>query len=285
MAEDERLERAQNRYIDLLKRSLLGQTYFDNELRILYLRQCARGEAVYDEGLLQEIRRHRPEQIAKVAATIEAGMPIGTDLQNLAFCYTMLGKKRLENLELCVRAVIRENVPGDLIECGLWRGGSAVFMRGMLAAFDVRDRVVWAADSFQGLPTPEAAPDVAFGLDLSREKFPMLAVDLDTVRRAFEAHGLLDDQVRFLPGWFKDTLPSAPIERLALLRVDGDLYSSTREALEALYDRVVPGGFVIVDDYFLPNCRQAVDDFIVERRMTEPIERIDWTGIYWRTPR
>jgi hypothetical protein len=110
-------------------------------------------------------------------------------------------------------------------------------------------------------------------------------VDVDTVRRAFSSHGLLDDRVRFLKGWFKDTLHAAPIERLALLRVDGDLYSSTTDALEALYDRVVPGGFVIVDDYFLPNCRQAVDDFIVSRRLTEPIERADWTGIFWRKPR
>jgi O-methyltransferase len=282
---DDPLERARSRYIDLLKRSLLGQTYFDNELRILYLRHCLRGEAEYHDVTLQQIRSHRPEQIERIAATIEAGMPIGTDLTNLAFCYTMLGQKRIENLEHCVRTVLRESIPGDLIECGVWRGGAAVLMRGILAAYEARDRKVWVADSFEGLPAPVLAPDLALGLDLSREKFPMLAVDLDSVRRAFSSHGLLDDQVRFLPGWFKDTLPAAPIERLALLRVDGDLYSSTLEALEALYDRVAPGGFVIVDDYFLPNCRQAVDDFIVARRMTEPIDRIDWTGIFWRTPR
>lgn len=155
-------------------------------------------------------------------------------------------------------------------------------MRGLLAAHAATDRTVWVADSFQGLPAPVLPPDVALGLDLSREKFPSLAIDEETVRRAFSAHDLLDDQVRFLKGWFAHTLPTAPIERLALLRVDGDLYSSTRDALDALYDRVSPGGFVIVDDYFLPNCRKAVDEFIVERRVTAQIERIDWTGIYWR---
>jgi O-methyltransferase len=272
------------RYLDLLKRSLLGQTYFDNELRLLYLRRCARGSAEFDERVLHEIRRYGPDQVGRLRAAMDAGFPIGTDLTELPYCYTMLGQKRLENVEFAVRTIIEEGIPGDLVECGVWRGGSVVFMRGLLAAHDVTDRVVWVADSFEGLPPPVLAPDVALGLDLSREHFPSLAIDLETVRRAFAAHGLLDAQVRFLEGWFCDTLPTSPIERLALLRVDGDLYSSTTDALTALYDRVSPGGFIVVDDYFLPNCRKAVDEFIVARKITASIERIDWTGIYWRKP-
>jgi len=276
---------ARDCYLELLSRSLLGETYLDNELRIRYLRQCLRGEAAFDEAVLYDIRRHQPERIGELERTIELGMPVGTDLEQLPFTYTMLGRKRLENVAFCVETLLRERVPGDLIECGVWRGGSAVFMRGLLAAYEDAERVVWVADSFQGLPPAVLEADRALGLDLTKEKVPALAVSLDTVKRAFSAHGLLDARVKFLEGWFADTLPAAPIERLALLRVDGDLYSSTTDALGALYDRVVPGGFVIVDDYFLPNCRQAVDDFIVARRMTEPIERIDWTGIFWRKPR
>ena len=276
------VERIRSRYIELLKRSLLGTTDFDNELRLLYLRRALRGAATFDERTLHDIRSYAPEDAMRLAASIDAGFPVGTNLDELPYVYTMLGRKRLDNVEFCVRSILDEGIPGDFIECGVWRGGSVVFMKGLLDAFDVTDRTVWVADSFEGLPPPTAAADVAFGLDLSREKFPSLAIDEQTVRRAFEAHGLLDSRVRFLKGWFSDTLSTAPVERLAMLRIDGDLYSSTNDALRALYDRVSPRGFVIVDDYFLPNCRQAVDEFIVERRLTEEIQRIDWTGIYWR---
>lgn len=98
----------------------------------------------------------------------------------------------------------------------------------------------------------------------------------------FARYGLLDEQVRFLPGWFADTLPQAPIAQLALLRLDGDMYSSTIQTLEALYDKVTPGGYVIVDDYILKGCRQATDDFRARRGIVEAIQDIDGAGVYWR---
>ncbi len=99
----------------------------------------------------------------------------------------------------------------------------------------------------------------------------------------FRRYGLLDDQVRFLKGWFRDTLPDAPIERLAVLRLDGDLYESTIQALECLYDRLSAGGYVIVDDYGnVAGCRQAVHDFRAQRGINDPIRPIDWAGVYWR---
>jgi macrocin-O-methyltransferase TylF-like protien len=99
----------------------------------------------------------------------------------------------------------------------------------------------------------------------------------------FRRYGLLDEQVRFLKGWFRDTLPSAPIKTLALLRLDGDLYESTMDALSALYRKVVPGGFVIIDDYgdFEP-CRRAIHEFRDKSGIDDPIERIDDSGVYWR---
>jgi O-methyltransferase len=119
--------------------------------------------------------------------------------------------------------------------------------------------------------------------DLSVEACPTLAVPLERVRELFARYGLLDDRVRFLPGWFADTLPRAPIERLALLRIDADLYESTGDALAALYDKVSSGGFVIVDDYgCIPACRTAVDEFRAARGIQEPLEIIDWTGVFWR---
>ena len=96
-------------------------------------------------------------------------------------------------------------------------------------------------------------------------------------------YGLLDGQVQFLKGWFKDTLPEAPINELAMLRLDGDMYSSTIEAIQVLYDKVAVGGFVIVDDYgAVPACQQAITDYRNHRGITDTIHPIDGVGVYWR---
>ena len=124
------------------------------------------------------------------------------------FSHTMIGRKRLDNLQRCMEAVIGEKVPGDFIETGIWRGGACIFMRGVLAAYDVNDRTVWAADSFEGVPPPTWAEDAGF--DISRDVLPVLAVPLGDVQDLFRRYGLLDDKVQFLKGWFKDSLPVAP---------------------------------------------------------------------------
>src|SRR5262249_7246717 len=158
--------------------------------------------------------------------------------------------------------VITHEVPGDFIETGIWRGGACIMLRAVLAAYDVTDRIVWCADSFEGLPPPDAEKYPADAGD-RHHTFAPLAVSLEEVKSNFERYGLLDERVKFLKGWFKDTLPSAPIGKLALLRLDGDMYESTMDALVALYDKVVPGGAVIVDDYgAVEGCRRAVSDFL-----------------------
>ena len=113
--------------------------------------------------------------------------------------------------------------------------------------------------------------------------FPQLAVTLERVRDNFHRYGLLDDQVRFLKGWFRIRYPPRRIERLAVMRLDGDLYESTLQALECLYDRLSVGGYVIIDDYGnIAACRQAVHDFRNQRAIKDPIRPIDWAGVYWR---
>ncbi len=195
---------------------------------------------------------------------------------------TMVGLKRLQNLRECLFRVVHEGVPGDVLEAGTWRGGAAILMRAALEAYGDRQRLVWVADSFQGVPRPDAERYPADAGD-TFWTWSELAVPLEEVKANFARYGLLDDRVRFLPGWFKDTLPAAPIDRLAVLRVDGDLYESTMDALHPLYDKVSPGGFVIVDDYgCVAGCRQAVDEFRAEHRIEEPLTEIDWTGVFWR---
>jgi O-methyltransferase len=194
---------------------------------------------------------------------------------------TMVGLKRLDNLQHCVTSVIRDGVPGDLIETGVWRGGSSIFMRAVLKAYGDCSRKVWLADSFCGLPQPDPA---RYPVDRGDTlwAYQELAISLEEVKSNFSRYGLLDEQVEFLPGWFRDTLPSAPINRLAVLRLDGDLYESTMDALSALYHKVSSGGFIIVDDYGLPTCRAAIEDFRRARGITDQIHQIDWTGAFWQ---
>lgn len=196
--------------------------------------------------------------------------------------HTMIGLKRLDNLQHCVEDVLANNVPGDLIETGVWRGGATIFLRAILKAHGVTDRRVWVADSFAGLPPPDAAKYPSDRRSRHHEA-PELAVSLEAVRANFERYGLLDEQVRFLKGWFRDTLPTAPIERLAVLRLDGDMYESTADALTSLYPKLSPGGYLIVDDYgAVGACRQAVEDYRAANHITEEIRPIDWTGVYWQ---
>lgn len=195
---------------------------------------------------------------------------------------TMIGRKRLDNIQACVERVLQDQVPGDLIEAGVWRGGATIFMRALLRAYGDTQRKVWVADSFRGLPRPNLEKYPADrGYDLS--VWRSLAVSADEVRENFRRFQLLDDRVIFLEGWFADTLPVAPIDRLAVLRLDGDLYESTMDGLVHLYAKLSPGGFVIVDDYYdaLP-CRQAVDDFRRANAIDEELVRIDWSGTFWR---
>ena len=195
---------------------------------------------------------------------------------------TMIGLKRLDNLQRCIEDVLARRVPGDFIETGVWRGGATIFMRAILSVDGVTDRLVWVADSFAGLPRPEPERYPADTGDI-HHTFTQLAVSLDEVKANFQKFGMLDEQVRFLKGWFRDTLSDRRIGQLAVLRLDGDMYGSTMDALTQLYGRVSPGGYVIVDDYgAIASCRRAVDDFRASWNIGDEISWIDWTGVYWQ---
>jgi len=196
--------------------------------------------------------------------------------------HTMIGLKRLDNLQYCAETVIREGVPGDFIETGVWRGGACIFMRAVLKVYGEKGRTVWIADSFEGLPQPDPDTYPADVDDPLHTFSQWLAISKEQVERNFDRYGLLDQQVQILKGWFKDTLPSAPIKRLAVLRLDGDMYESTTQALEALYPKLSLGGFVIVDDYSHKPCAQAVHDFRHAHGITDEIIDIDGMGSYWR---
>jgi O-methyltransferase/8-demethyl-8-(2,3-dimethoxy-alpha-L-rhamnosyl)tetracenomycin-C 4'-O-methyltransferase len=199
--------------------------------------------------------------------------------------HTMVGAARLANLADLVNRALDDDIPGDLIETGVWRGGCCILMRGILAARSEPNRRVFVADSFQGVPAPR--PDL-YPADTGdkHQQFSQLAVPLETVKANFARYGLLDDRVVFVEGLFDQTLPKLDAGPFALLRLDGDTYESTIVALEALYPRLSPGGFVIIDDYgALAGCRAAVEDFRQAQGIAEPMVSVDWTGVWWRKPR
>ena len=202
---------------------------------------------------------------------------------------SMLPIARFDNLQTCIADVIADEVPGDLIETGVWRGGATIFMRGMLKALEIRDRTVWVADSFEGLPKPDAEKypiEAEFHQGFVMNKvYNHLAVGLEEVKVNFSAYGVLDDGVQFLKGWFKDTLPVAPIEKLSIMRLDGDYYESTMDSLKNLYDKLSIGGYAIIDDYGEDSwtyCRKAVDDYRREHDIAEPMIQVDRSCFYWR---
>lgn len=272
-------EALRDRYVTLLRRAL---TRHEMETATWYTpihseHAPRRIRPILDFGQ-RTLRRASLELVRRRAPNPEARLG-GTDWPQSA--ETMVGLKRLDNLHDCLRQIFADDVPGDILEAGVWRGGASIFMRGISVAYGQTDRHLWVADSFAGLP----APSDRYKWDEASvlHSFDELAVSLQEVQANFIKYDLLDDHVHFLKGWFEDTLPTAPINQLALLRLDGDMYSSTVHTLNALYDKVSPKGFIVVDDYLrLPQCRAATDEFRTKLGIVDTIVPIDDDGIFWR---
>ncbi len=207
--------------------------------------------------------------------------------------FTMVSYRRLANVyELCLRAAL-ERVGGAFVECGVWKGGAAAVMA-CLAREEGARRRTWLFDSFEGLPEPSAedgaeARRYSGGRDGGKlQPIGKCAASVEEVERFLFSDLEFDPAlVSLRKGWFQDTLPAARAEigPIALLRLDGDWYESNRVCLENLYDGVVPGGFVILDDYFhWEGCRRATDEFLAKSGGKAEIRRIDGSGAWFRKP-
>lgn len=198
--------------------------------------------------------------------------------------HTMIGMKRLDNLQFCIESVLLDNTPGDFIETGVFRGGACIFMNGMQAAYRLvgeKLRKVYVCDSFEGLPPPEVD---RYPQDEGDEchTYPFFTVSLEEVQENFRKYDLLDENVIFVKGWFKDTLPKLDTT-FSVIRLDGDMYGSTMDALKALYPKLSPGGFCIIDDYLSHHrCKEATDDYRKENNIEETPIAIDNQGVYWQ---
>ena len=196
-------------------------------------------------------------------------------LDSLSRPLTLLTKKQLDLIENCVLAVEKKGVPGDFIEAGIWRGGAVILMRALLKAYGIADRKIYAADSFAGIP--KNASNRNDPVDNWSDRW---VATLPEVRQNIERFGLLDDRIVFTVGFFADSLKTLAGKRFALIRLDSDSYDSVMTSLDYLYPMVSKGGVVIVDDWHLMGCRQAVLDYRTRHGIEEDILTYDQNA-YW----
>jgi len=271
----------QSLYIELLKYTLTDYHRMEfGEVKPLASNKKRSSWQFKIANLLDTVLSKLGLKLVKVVKTDQKSRYEGKDWP--ACADSMVGLERLNNIEYCFREVIKNDIPGDFIETGVWRGGSTILMKALLKEHNIEDRTVWVADSFEGLPKPNATKYSADKGD-TFHKHEELSISLETVKHNFEKYNLLDDKVQFLKGWFKDTLPMAPINQLAILRLDGDMYESTMDGLKNLYPKLSIGGYIIIDDWGdVPACTKAVADYRKQHNINEEIIQIGWTGAYWK---
>jgi len=188
---------------------------------------------------------------------------------------TMCSNARLRGLHRAVHHVVANAIPGDVVECGAARGGSAALMGLTLKELSADDRRLWVFDTFEGLPPPSAEdPDY----DIAAPYTGSCAGSLDEVTQSFRQLGIAD-RAKLVKGLYQDTLASAPIDKIAVLHIDADWYLSVRCCLDDLYDKVSPGGVIQFDDYgWWEGARKAVDEFLAARSLAPELVRLDYAG-------
>ncbi len=262
-------------YLDLVKKSVT-HSLFSQTAQLVHRPRGSLKRAII------EVLRKRGISLVHMHPFRDDVDGVGRQWPVPAFAQTMVGHTRLDHVQGCIESILDDGVAGDLIETGVWRGGTGIVMRATLKAHGVTDRDVWMADSFRGLPPPntEVYPEDATS---TLHEINTLSVSVEEVRANFARYGLLDEQVRFVEGWFRDTLPGLRDRQWALIRLDGDLYESTMDGLLNLYPGLSQGGYLIVDDYFAYEpCKKATDDFRRDHGIDDPLEQIDWTCVAWR---
>ncbi len=290
-------------YIDMVKRMVLNVVYEDI------------GVFVYD---------HKNEPQVTDDYSLKRRLA-GEDKPLVA--HTMIGWQRLNNIQSCIEDVIKQQIPGDIVETGVLRGGASIFARAVLKAHNDTSRKVVCCDTFVRAPgTPKllawiieklasipsrrwqykflqylhrvdenkSFPDdlnpgdgwaqfMIWYLQNLRAMERSKGANLEDVKMNFARYGLLDEQVMFLEGFFADTLPTAPIEHVAVLRLDGDTYDSTMDAIHGLYPKLSVGGYCIVDDYHaFPGCKRAIEDYRTQHGIQTALQPIDNLAIYWQ---
>ncbi len=268
----------QERYLDLIKRFLIRYEFDEEIIEYRDLRSTTK----FRHGL-KMLLKFLPDDVFVLEKSKKRELSErleGKDWPVTA--ESMIGLKRMNQLHDALRVIENEDIPGDIVETGIWRGGALIFAASFLEIYGVKGRKIFGCDSFEGLPKPSTAYPVDLG-DIHYQ-FDYLSVAIEQVRRNLKKYNVSLDSVTLVKGWFSDTLHKLDTDKVAILRLDGDMYSSTIEALEALYHKVAPGGFVIIDDFSLKGANQAIVDFLNQRSIAVEFVKIDDTASYFRVP-
>ena len=185
--------------------------------------------------------------------------------------YTMTSVERMYSLYQAVNYICNHNIPGDIVECGVWRGG---MLAAIVETLNAKDRPIHVFDSFQGLPeakTIDGEDAIAWQSNPNGINYhDNCKAEKDYVASLMENLNCTNTSI--YEGWFEDTIPQTNIKDIALLRLDADWYESTKICLDFLFDNVIEGGLIILDDYFAwDGCSRALHDFLSERKAIERI--------------
>ena len=234
-------------YVDLIKRSITNYSYLG-------------GEASFEK--FRCVTHYDLKQ---------GSWKIGRRAQPL----TLLTKGQLDLIETLILTLEEQGVPGDLIEAGVWRGGAIILMRALLDAYGIAGRKVVAADSFAGIPMNARATNDP--VDSWNDRW---VAPLEEVQQSIRRLGLLDDRIEFVVGFFSDSLRKLAGRKFALARLDSDSYDSVETSLDHLYPSLSKGGIVIIDDWHLAGCRQAVEDYRARHGIDDAIVEHEHNA-YW----
>jgi hypothetical protein len=202
--------------------------------------------------------------------------------------YTLTSPDRVMGLCLAVRYLVASRIEGDIVECGVWRGGSIMAIARTLLSLGVTDRDIYMYDTFTDMPEPTAEDEIDLGgrtwSDL-KDEYAASGDDVHSylpfaeVRRLIEATGYPPERLHFVQGLVEDTIPEHAPERIALCRLDTDFYASTLHELRHLYPRIAPGGVLLIDDYSsFVGAKRAVDEYFTETDSPILLQRLDWAG-------
>lgn len=212
------------------------------------------------------------------------------DAETLRFVrpYTMTSAERVHALCAATRYITRAEIPGAIVECGVWRGGSMMAVARTLLRLGSLDRELYLFDTFEGMTAPgvedvawtgESAADLLEGSVRSEEHSVWCYAPLDRVRQAMVSTGYPPTRMHFVPGRVEETLANFAPDRISLLRLDTDWFESTRHELEQLFPRLSRGGVLIVDDYgHWQGARRAVDEYLSKNKVNLLLTRVDYTG-------
>ena len=279
---DKNIDKIEIKYLDLVKKTVVADFYPFTYLDIDYPTSNFI-KRIIKKIIIKTISKNKIS-IKKTLTPDE--VENGSERSSLSF--SMVGKKRLNNVHKLIDRIFKDNIEGDFLEAGIWKGGIIIFMRACLLAYNDKNRKVWGIDSFKGLPPLDVhnfPEDKIFEKILDDWNRQEMIVSKKEVIENINKFDLYDNQVELIEGWFSDVFKkNYNIKKLSLCRIDGDLYQSTYEALVGLYPKISLGGYVIIDDYGLWSgaCKKAVDRFREENNINSELIKIDWAGVYWR---